>query len=447
MTMTGSTQSANLSSFTELSDPVLASLTRIETDIRAGEHRAAATRLNDLQREAPTDPRVFLTGVMLADAVGNAAGALQAAERAVAVAPRWAPALIALARVLARQGEFERALAEADKAVAAAPRALQILEPATSIANMAGDKDRAAAYLELSQRAAPDNTSVRLSRGYNLLARRQFVDASRIFAAVLETEPVNLLALTGLARTALDRGDMKAAKAQFDELLLMHPDNSYYQYCADVADGKTPLKQPPEIAQSLFDGYATRFDKHLVGALKYRVPKRIAEIVRQHRPNLDFAMLDLGCGTGLMGVYVGKPHGGLVGVDVSGGMINEAIKHNIYDRFHQVNLLDALQASPTGSFDVITAADVFIYVGELSDAIVNAKRMLRPGGLFVFSCEATTADEPDLVLRPTERYAHSEASMRNLCQVAGFGAVDIEPFDIREEDGQAINGFIVVATT
>jgi len=445
--MTGITHSAKLTSPTERSDPVLASLTRVEADIRAGEHQAAATRLNQLQLEAPGDPRVLMTGVMLAAAVGNSAAELQAAERAVAIAPTWAPALIELAGVLARQGEFRRALTVADRAVAAAPLALNILESATSIANLAGDKESAARYLEQSQRAAPDNISVRLARGYNLLDRRQFEDATRVFASVLEVEPANLLALTGRGYAALDRGDMAAAKAHFAELVQLHPDDELYQYYADIADGKTPTKQPAQIARRLFDGYAVRFDKHLVGALKYRAPKRIAEIVRQHRPGLDFAMLDLGCGTGLMGVYLGKPADGLVGVDVSAGMISEAIKHNIYDRFHQVNLLDALRDSPTGSFDVITAADVFIYVGELSEAILNAKRVLRPSGLFVFSCEATEAGEADLVLRTTQRYAHSQASMRRLCEIAGFVGVEIEPFDIREERGVAMNGFIVVAST
>lgn len=426
---------------------MLAILRRVEADIRAGAHQAAATRLNELQRDAPTDPRVFLTGVMFAESVGYAEGALQAAERAVALAPHWAPALIALADVLVRQGHLERALTEADKAVVAAPRALQILEAATSTAHLAGDRERAARYLELAQRAAPDNLSVRLSRGYTLLGGRQFDDATRIFTSVLEVDSMNLVALTGLGRAALGLGDMTAAKAQFAELLKLHPDDELYQYYADIANAKTPTKQPPVIARGLFDGYAARFDKHLVGALKYRVPKRIAEIIREHRPNLDFAMLDLGCGTGLMGVYLGKPAGGLVGVDVSAGMIAEAIKQNIYDRFHQVDLLDALRDSPTGSFDVITAADVFIYVGDLTEVIANAQRMLRQGGLFVFSCEATEADEADLVLRTTERYAHSETSMRRLCEIAGFVGVEVEAFDIREDFGVAMNGFIVIATT
>jgi len=444
-TMTGSTKSANLTSFTELSDPVLASLRRVEADIHSGEHQAAAARLNELQRQSPNDPRVLMTGVMLAQSIGNAEGALRAVEKAVVIAPRWAPALIELAAQLARRGEFERALVEADKAVAAAPSSLQVLEPATSIANLAGDTDRAARYLDLAQQAAPDSLPVRLSRGYNLLARRQFDDALKVFSAALETDAESELALAGRARAALESGDLTAASGYYEDLARRDPDNAAYRYYADISQGKSPTAQPPEIARTLFDDYAATFDKHLVGQLGYRAPKRFAEVIRKHRPDLVFDMLDLGCGTGLMGVYLGKPRGGLVGVDVSGAMIAEAIKHNIYDRFHQVNLLDALRESPSGSFDVITAADVFVYIGALDEAITNAKRLLRPNGLFAFSCEATGPGEPDMVLRPTQRYAHSEASMRALCAAAGFSSVEIEACNIRYEEGEATPGFIVVA--
>lgn len=443
--MTGSTQSPNLTSFTELSDPVLASLRRVEAIIRAGEHQAAAARLNELQLQSPTDPRVLMTGVLLAQTVGNAEGALRAAKRAVVIAPRWAPALIELAAQLARRGDFERALVEADKAVAAAPSTLEILEPATSIANLAGDTDRAARYLDMAQEAAPGNLSVRLSRGYNLLARRQFADALKVFVAALETDAESELALAGRARAVLESGDLAAASGFYEDLAQRDPDNVAYRYYSDLSQGKAPTTQPPEIAQSLFDDYAATFDKHLVGQLGYRAPKRFAEIIRKHRPDLAFDMLDLGCGTGLMGVYLGKPHGALVGVDVSGAMIAEAIKHNIYDRFHQVNLLAALRESPSGSFDVITAADVFVYIGALDEAITHAKRLLRTNGLFAFSCEATRPGEPDLVLRPTQRYAHSESAMRALCTAAGFGSVEIDACTIRYEEGEAISGFLVFA--
>jgi predicted TPR repeat methyltransferase len=67
--------------------------------------------------------------------------------------------------------------------------------------------------------------------------------------------------------------------------------------------------------------------------------------------------------------------------------------------------------------------------------------------LFVFSCEATVEGEPDLVLRKSLRYAHSEDSVRAACEAAGFKKIDIEAFDIRNEHGTPVAGFIVCAST
>ena len=46
-----------------------------------------------------------------------------------------------------------------------------------------------------------------------------------------------------------------------------------------------------------------------------------------------------------------------------------------------------MKAEPASSYDLVTAADVFIYVGRL-DALCEVCRLLRPSGLFMFSVES-----------------------------------------------------------
>ena len=434
-------------SFKKLFDPIQDGLKQVEADIRAGNLKAAAERLNLLQREAPRDARIFLMGVPLAETAGNYAAAVQSAERAVGVAPHLSVVVIELAVVLARQGQLDRALIEADKAIAMKNATLAVCERATSIANMAADHERVGQYLRAAQAKSPDDLSIRRALAYNLLKRNDHDGALAVFGALMAVEPTNELVQAGRARAALAAGDSTTAIADFGKLKALYPDNDIYDFYLDVASGRTPKSQPVSATQELFDGYARRFDKHLVSELRYQVPRRIAEIIRARFPSLAVSVLDLGCGTGLVGVYLGKPQGGLVGVDISEKMIAEAAKHKLYDRFHQVSLIDALTASPSGEFEVITAADVFIYVGEIEQAINDARRILRDEGLFVFSCEATVVGEPDLVLRKSLRYAHSERSVRAACEAAGFKIVDIEAFDLRNEHGAPIAGFIVSAST
>ena len=153
-----------------------------------------------------------------------------------------------------------------------------------------------------------------------------------------------------------------------------------------------------------------------------------------------------GCGTGLLGVCLGRLNGGyMIGVDVSTKMVEQAARHNVYDRFHTVNLHDALRDTPEGLYQVITALDVFIYAGDLTAAIPNAFRVLAPDGQLIFSCEVADEAGPDLVLQANGRYAHKRSHIEALCRSAGFDEVAIEEITLRTEGGAPVPGFVVTA--
>ena len=103
-----------------------------------------------------------------------------------------------------------------------------------------------------------------------------------------------------------------------------------------------------------------------------RQPKEVAEMIHLWHPDHRGDVLDLGCGTGSLGMCLGPIEGVLVGVDLSQAMIDRAIPHGVYNRFHRVNVLDALQATPGDLYHVITAIDTLNYVGDLQTVIPNA---------------------------------------------------------------------------
>jgi predicted TPR repeat methyltransferase len=156
-------------------------------------------------------------------------------------------------------------------------------------------------------------------------------------------------------------------------------------------------------------------------------------------------ILDLGCGTGLVGVYLGKRSGKLVGADLSSKMLEKAQEHKVYTELRHADLREILQESPDQHYDCIIAADVFIYVGDLTDVIEACHRVLRPGGIFLFSCEQADDAEGPLVLRPSKRFAHSRTSVVSLCQAAGLSNCNTESIDVRMENNAPIPGFIVIA--
>lgn len=426
-------------------DSIQLALRDIRGQIGAGDLRAAASALNTLAGQHPAEPRLYLVAIALAEAARNPGAALDAANRAVELAPKWAPAVMELAAVLSRQNRHDEALARADEAVRLAPDTLPLIERATAIASHARDHQAAFRYLQQASRLAPDAIPIKRAMAANLSERREYAQARDLYQAILDTAPEDLLSLAGRAYCALKLEDYPAAETYYRHLTALQPDNQAYAYYLSVARGETPPTQPLQMIEHLFDGYARRFDHHLVGTLKYRVPKRAAEVIRERHGNQPIDVLDLGCGTGLLGVYLGAPGGALVGVDISSGMIREAGKHNLYTHLRTGGLVEALSETPADQYDVVAACDVFIYVGDLAGVVPDAYRVLRRGGHLVFSCESAGEEEADLVLRSSNRYAHKESAIHRLCSAAGFDRIDIEAINVRNEGNAPIAGFLVTA--
>ncbi|MGL6205621.1 MAG: class I SAM-dependent DNA methyltransferase, partial [Giesbergeria sp.] len=240
-------------------------------------------------------------------------------------------------------------------------------------------------------------------------------------------------------------GQPSQARANTQALLVLAPNDAVYQYYDQLALGEIPTQQPAELTRPLFDNMAEFYDMHMVRGLKYQLPKLVADKIIALYPDKKLNVLDLGCGTGLLGVCLGRLDGFLIGVDISKKMVEQAARHNVYDRFHTVNLHDALASTPEALYQVITALDVFIYAGDITRAIPDAFRILTLGGQLVFSCEAASETGPDLVLLPAGRYAHKRSHVEALCKAAGFDTVEVEESVLRYEIDAPVQGFIVVA--
>lgn len=428
-------------------DPFTQRLQQIGQWIAQGLLQPAAQALTEAQAQHPKDVRVALMGVRLAQQAGNLAGAVQAARRAVALEPGWFVAVTELALQLAAQGQFSEAMEHARHAVALAPKEPRVLHSAANVAQGAGDGKQALTWAQTALQFDPQNHPLRLDYAGMLYRDRQYKQAQDEFNRVLQAQPGNETALRNLLTCALQLGDQSEAQRLADVLIIRTPDDEQVRYWHAVAHGQTPKTQPEASVTGLFDDYAQRFDLHLVGGLKYRAPERVAQILLALRPDRRFNVLDLGCGTGLLGVYLGRLHGHLIGVDLSEKMIEQAARHGVYSRFHHVNILDALRDTPADHYEVITCLDALVYVGDLAPVIPNAFRILKAGGHFIFTCEAANEDEADLVLRPdSNRYAHKASAVERQCREAGFDEVQFEYLEsLRNEGGKPLPGFIVIA--
>ncbi|WP_269931050.1 methyltransferase domain-containing protein [Aminobacter sp. HY435] len=198
---------------------------------------------------------------------------------------------------------------------------------------------------------------------------------------------------------------------------------------------------PSAFVEMLFDQYAEKFDHALVETLHYRVPELLtAAIAATGRGQFDHAV-DLGCGTGLMGVKLRPVTKRLDGYDISAEMLRKARDKGVYDRLIKADLQEMEPEGRTA--DLVTAADVFMYLGALDRVFASVIKMLAPGGLFAFSVERL-AGEGVFELQESRRYAHSEACVHGLIAAAGLRLVSLEHAVIRQDRREPVEGLIVV---
>jgi len=233
-----------------------------------------------------------------------------------------------------------------------------------------------------------------------------------------------------------DLGRHEEAAAAFENAIARGADPELNRYfLAALAGRAAPPAPPRHYVQMLFDSYAHGFDQHLVGVLNYRAHQVLARGVQALGRRFASA-LDLGCGTGLCGALVRPLVERLEGVDLSANMLAQARATGAYDLLAQDDVAHHLQAAQQ-RYDLVLAADVFIYVGALEPVFAGVADRMDKGGVFCFSVEE--GDE-DLALRSSLRYVHSERSVRALAAAQGFRLLGLERQPIREDQRQPIPG-------
>jgi predicted TPR repeat methyltransferase/Flp pilus assembly protein TadD len=203
-------------------------------------------------------------------------------------------------------------------------------------------------------------------------------------------------------------GPINAALRAGEEYLELWPGNEEITYLLQAlrADAKVD-GSPTGYLVKHFDAFAETFDSQLVGRLDYDVPAKIVSALQALLPaDRALDVLDAGCGTGLCGPLLKPFARSLTGIDLSPKMIEMARKRGVYDQLdcgEIVARLDGLQ----GSFDLIVAADVVIYFGNLAALFASVARALRGQGLFAFSTEFHAGDGYRVL--PSGRFAHASA--------------------------------------
>jgi predicted TPR repeat methyltransferase len=292
----------------------------------------------------------------------------------------------------------------------------------------------------------------RYKAAVELAARGDYVAAADVLTQTVEAAPGFATAWFALGAIRDRLGDRDGAIAAFTAASHADPDDYHgarLQLARLGAGAGTPAMTEPYVRR-LFDQYAGRYDAALTKHLHYRGPALLLAAVksaveRLGRPMHFESLLDLGCGTGLAGQVFRPFAARLVGVDLSAAMIARAEAKGDYDRLVVGNLAAFLsdEIAKAAKYDLVLAADVFVYVSDLAPVLADIARVLAPRGVVAFTVETHSA--AGVTLLPTLRFAHGEPYLRDAMATAGLKLLALEQAAIRTEKGAPVAGLVIVA--
>lgn len=144
-------------------------------------------------------------------------------------------------------------------------------------------------------------------------------------------------------------------------------------------------------------------------------------------------ILDLGCGRGTMGSQL-KPLANFVtGVDLSENAIKIALREGSYDSIKHGDAVTIVKAMLPNSFDLVVAADMVPYFGDLGDLFRAIAAVTRPGGLVAFNADALDATEDGsnganvraFELNFTGRWSHRRKYVTQSITAAGMSVLGV----------------------
>lgn len=306
------------------------------------------------------------------------------------------------------------------------------------VRKLMGEPDKALTHFRKALDLKADHAEALANLGGLLLSAGMHEDAERHLRTALAINDKLADAWTWLGASRTRQDDEAEAVECFRRGAELGSRIAAYEI--ERRSGANPDAPPPEAITMLFDNYASYFDQHLTETLGYRV-EAVTDVLAAVAGGRRFdVVLDLGCGTGAAGAVLRGMAKHLVGIDLSTGMLNKARERHVYNELVAADLVAHL--GTVKRTDLAFAADVLIYLGNLSPLFRALGRCLAAGGLFAFSIER--GEGAGFQLQRSGRYTHAIPYVEALAAETGFRVDASEPVDLRKENGAVVLGQVMV---
>ncbi len=375
---------------------------------------------------------------------GDAVAAERLYRQALKRDPTLADAHNLLGLLARQRGDSAAALRHTAAALALRPGQPVFLASHGGALAEAGRLPEAVRVLRQAVAARPEDAVSLRNLGQALCALGDAAGALAPLRQAVAVQPAAAEPWLALAHALREAGDHPGA-IQAAAAALAHGDAGLAEQArfllAALGQGATPDRAPAAYVRDLFDQFAPRFEAELTGRLAYRTPEALAEVLREAGVPGGLRVLDLGCGTGLSGAALAPFAARLEGLDLSPRMLAAARDRGLYAALHEAELVAWLPARPAG-FDLVAAADVLNYLGDLAPAFAAMHGALAPGGWLGFSIEAGAV--APYQLGEAMRFRHHPDHVATLAAAAGFTEVTRREVTLRTEKGAPVPGVLFV---
>eukprot|EP00904_Undaria_pinnatifida_P002699 jgi/Undpi1/1242/HiC_scaffold_108.g14156.m1 len=342
------------------------------------------------------------------------------------------------------------------------------------------------------QHSHSEDTDVLTRMGNLQVLRLDPSSAVESYGRALEMDPSLANVWFNLANAHLKMGQEEEAARCLRQKLKLEPDSgvSAKYLLASLESDPERLTRDDQLAyaRELFDYYAPTYDDHVRKKLLYTGPRLLRqnlkevynatfqafpeEIRSSHNGDVlsylngSLDILDLGCGTGLIGSWFKDYANKIVGVDISPTMLDMATKKGCYHELRRGDVVAYLAASEAQQFDLVVAAETLQYLGPVEGVFADAFKVLKPGGYFSFTVDRREVEEEEMEhgdedaggerisqtagpalgysLKSDGTYAYSRGYLEELARKNGYETVILKRHSTMVQRGEAAPGYMGV---
>jgi predicted TPR repeat methyltransferase len=345
-----------------------------------------------------------------------------------------------LGLILKKIGKFDEAIQVYKNAISINPNLPELYNNLANLQRLKGNFSDAERNYQFAIKLNPNLSEAYNNLGNIKLIYGKFTEAILNYKQSIKINPNLLKSHINLGKIYTIIKNYQKAKLTYLNALKIDENCFEAKHMINVLNGNDKVKISTEYVRNIFDDYADTFDHSLTHDLNYKVPIFFKNIILNNTSNLNIGkVLDLGCGTGLIGEQIKNYCEYIEGVDISNLMLKKAEQKKIYNKLVHEEIIDYLKNKPL-NYDYFIFGDVLIYFRDLDDIFKLIKNRNNSNCKILFTTEHSSNKKYQLEM--SGRFSHSKKYIENLTKKFGYTLSYYKKEIIRKENFKNVYGGI-----